>query len=319
VLDGYLRRGAALPRVRIPTYEYLGFGLEEPLAYVYHPRAPVPSYMAEFFELASAGREAEIFAELPRLLRSVTDDRPFFFFNFFGELRPLVLFLVQIAALAAVFILLPLGGLRRDARVAAHPAPALLATLGYFFVLGAGYLVVEVVLMQRFVLFLGHPSYSISVTLFALLLWSSLGALAAGRAGGAGRRGQLRVIRGALAAIAILVLLFALDVHAPILAATRSTGLAARAGIVFLLVAPLGFLMGVPFPTGLGLLAGAQPRAVPWAIGVNGFASVIAAVGNIPLAMIWGFRTVLLLGGTLYLAAWVITLVRALPEATADR
>jgi hypothetical protein len=281
--------------------------------------------MAEFHELARTGREAEIFARLPRLLRSVTDDRPFFFFNFFGELRPLVLFLVQIAAFAAFFILLPLRALRRDARdarEAAPGAPGLRATLGYFFALGAAYLVVEVVLMQRFVLFLGHPGYSISVTLFALLLCSSLGAIAAGRAGvlrAAAPRDRLRMIRGALLGIALLVLLFALDVHAPILGAADGAALAVRAVIVFLLVAPLGFLMGVPFPAGLGLLADAHPRAVPWAIGVNGFASVIAAVGNIPLAMIWGFRAVLLLGGALYLAAWAVTLARALPAEATDR
>lgn len=316
-LDAHLRRGADLPRVRIPSYEYLGFGLEAPLAYVYHPRAPIPSYMAEFHDLVATGREADLFARLPRLLRSVTDDRPFFFFNFFGELRPLVLFLAQIAALAAVFILLPLGALRRSARESGQATAGLLPVLGYFFALGAAYLVVEVVLMQRFVLFLGHPSYSISVTLAALLLWSGLGALATGRLARSART-RLRAMRAALLAIALLVLLFALDVHAPLLAATSGAGLTARAALVFLLVAPLGFLMGMPFPAGLGLLAGAEPRAVPWAIGVNGFASVIAAVGNVPLAMVWGFRAVLLLGGALYLAAWAVTFTRALAESRAD-
>ncbi len=316
-LDAHLRSGAELPRVRIPSYEYLGFGLESSLGYVYHPRARVPSYMAEFHDLVAAGREAELFARLPRLLRSVTDDRPFFFFNFFGELRPLVLFLAQIAALAAAFILLPLGALRRSARESGTAAPGLLPVLGYFFALGAAYLVVEVVLMQRFVLFLGHPSYSISVTLAALLLWSGLGALATGRLARTASA-RLLAMRGALLAVAIVVLLLALDVHAPLLAAASGTGLAARAALVFLLVAPLGFLMGIPFPAGLGLLAGAAPRAVPWAIGVNGFASVIAAVGNVPLAMVWGFRAVLLLGGALYLAALAMTLVRARPEPGAD-
>ncbi len=208
-LDAHLQRGAALPRVRIPSYEYLGFGLEEPLAYVYHPTSPVPSYMAEFWNLAQAGREAEIFARMPPLLRSVTDDRPFFFFNFFGELKPLVLFLLEIAALAAVFILLPLGALSRAARAAGRPRAALGGALAYFFALGAAYLVVEVVLMQRFVLFLGHPSYSISITLFALLLFSSLGAMAAGRTGRLAGR-ALPTIRAAIAAIVILVLLLAL-------------------------------------------------------------------------------------------------------------
>jgi len=316
-LDAHLSRGAALPRVRIPSYECLGFGLEAPLAYVYHPSAAIPSYMAEFHTLVAAGREADLFARLPHLLRSVTDDRPFFFFDYFGELRPLVLFLMQIAALAAAFILLPLGTLRRSAQDSGTTAPPLLPVLGYFFALGAAYLVVEVVLMQRFVLFLGHPSYSISVTLAGLLLWSGLGALATGRIARS-TRARLRTMRAALLAIALLVLLFALDVHAPLLSAAISAGLAARAALVFLLVAPLGFLMGMPFPAGLGLLAGAEPRAVPWAIGVNGFASVIAAIGNIPLAMIWGFRAVLLLGGALYLAAWAVTLARALAEPRAD-
>jgi SAM-dependent methyltransferase len=332
-LDEHVRRGAALPRVRVPIYELLGFGLEQPLTYTYHPASPGSSYMSEFWTLVGEGRESQIFERMPEVLRSVTDDRPFFFFNFFGELRPLLLFLAEISGVAALFILAPLIPLGRRRRAGAPradpPATGLLATLLYFIALGAGYLVVEIVLMQRLVLFLGHPSYSISVTLFALLLFSSLGAMVSGRAISRAGLGDVpdpaagvalvkRTARRALVAVAVLVLLLALDLHQPLLRALEGLPLAGRALVAFLLVAPLGFVMGVPFPAGLHLLGRRQPELVPWAIGVNGFASVVAAVGNIPLAMVWGFRAVLLLGGGLYLLALVATSVGALtPRASA--
>jgi hypothetical protein len=296
-LDTHLRQGAALPRVRIPTYEYLGFGLESPLTYVYHPLKQMPSYMAEFWALVREGREGEIFARMPRLLRSVTDDRPYFFFNFFGELRPLLLFLLEITVVSAFAIFLPVVAARRKPATGSDPgaAPALPAFLGFFAALGAGYLLIEVALMQRLVLFLGHPSHSISITLASLLLGSGLGALVAPR--------WPRLALLSPLAIAAAALALAFDLHAPLLALAVRLPFAARAAVTFLLVAPLGFVMGMPFPTALRRLTGGAGRLVPWAIGVNGFASVVAAVGNIPLSMIWGFRTALLCGAAAYLGA----------------
>jgi hypothetical protein len=298
-LDRHLRAGAALPRVRIPMYEYLGFGLEAPLTYVYHPLKQMPSYMADFWTQVQAGREGEIFARMPRLLRSVTDDRPYFFFNFFGELKPLLLFLVEITVVSALCIFLPFLAARRQRPAIGIPKPQaalrLPAVLGFFAALGAGYLLIEVALMQRLVLFLGHPSYSISVTLASLLLGSGLGALAEPR--------MPRLSRAAPLAIAAATVFLALDLHRPLLLAAEQLPLAARALIAAALVLPLGFLMGMPFPAALRRLAGTRSLLVPWAIGVNGLASVVAAVGNLPLSMIWGFKIALLCGGVCYVAA----------------
>ena len=163
--------------------------------------------------------------------------------------------------------------------------------------------------MQRLVLFLGHPSYSISVTLASLLLGSGLGALAEPR--------MPRLSRAAPLAIAAATLLLALNLHQPLLDAAEQLPLAARALVAAALVLPLGFLMGMPFPSALRRLAGTRNLLVPWAIGVNGLASVVAAVGNLPLSMIWGFRVALLCGGVCYLAAWAATFARALPAGRA--
>ncbi|HWN81818.1 MAG TPA: hypothetical protein VNM87_06965 [Candidatus Udaeobacter sp.] len=309
-LDRHLRAGAVLPRVRIPTYEYLGFGLEQPLTYIYHPLKQQPSYMADFWTQVRAGHEGEIFARMPRLLRSVTDDRPYFFFNFFGELRPLLLFLLEIAVMSGILIFLPFVAARR-ARPGTLPAPAALrlpVVLGFFAALGAGYLLIEVALMQRFVLFLGHPSYSISVTLASLLLGSGLGALAEPR--------MPKLARAAPLAIAAATLLLVLDFHRPLLAAAEQLPLPARMLTASWLVLPLGFLMGMPFPSALRRLGAAGIGLIPWAIGVNGFASVVAAVGNLPLSMIWGFRVALLCGGGCYLVAAALRALAGWPAST---
>ena len=87
------------------------------------------------------------------------------------------------------------------------------------------------------------------------------------------------------------------------------------------IVAPLGFMMGMPFPAALQRLGGAPSPLAPWAIGVNGFASVVAAVGVIPVAMLWGFRVALLCGGASYVVAVLLGGLiawRPAPQAPAD-
>src|SRR5262249_35026686 len=126
------------------------------------------------------------------------------------------------------------------------PRPRRWTWLGYFFALGIAYIIVEVVLMQRFALFLGHPTYSVTTILFAILLFSGLGAAWSDR-----RRGRvddvLRPIRLALPVLMVL-LTFAVP---PLLRALLGLPLAARLVIAIGLVAPVAFCMGTPFPTGI--------------------------------------------------------------------
>jgi hypothetical protein len=195
------------------------------------------------------------------------------------------------------FILGPLLLVRR--RVAGTPGrvPFLL----YFAMLGTGFIVVEVVLIQKCVLFLGHPAYALSVVLFAILLWSALGSLLAGRFANAALPGTLTRILLATAGLVVLVVLGL----SPLFHALVHLASPWRVLVTVLALAPLGLALGMPMPTGIRLLAARAPALVPWAWGVNGAASVLGSVGAVALAMLWGFDLTLLLAAGLYLAAVV--------------
>jgi MFS family permease len=182
-----------------------------------------------------------------------------------------------------------LGGAARRCRL-----PFLL----YFACLGAGFIVIEVVLIQKCVLFLGHPAYALTVVLFALLLWSSLGSLASGRFPDAALVRRLRwVILGIIALVVLAVLLLS-----PLFYALVHLAAPWRILITIGALAPLGLALGMPMPTGIRLLHERAPELIPWAWGVNGAASVLGSVGAVALAMVAGFDHALLVGAGLYLA-----------------
>ena len=254
-----------------------------------------------------------------------TDNRPFFFQSARpgqvfskrwsrGEWRrtnlgTLVLFgVVGISALVvALFILGPLVLARR--RVA--ETRGRLAFLLYFAALGTGFIVVEVVLVQKCVLFLGHPVYALTVVLFAVLLWSAVGSWLAGRVSD---EDAPRALRTMLLAVAGLVVLAAFGL-APIFYGLVQLATPLRILITVLALCPLGLALGMPMPTGIRLLAGRAPELVPWAWGVNGAASVLGSVGAVALAMRWGFDIALLTAALLYVAA-VLLAARALAATT---
>jgi len=254
-----------------------------------------------------------------------TDNRPFFFQSARpsqvfsrrwsrGEWRrtnlgTLVLFgVVGISALVvALFILGPLLLARRRVAAVRGRLPFLL----YFAALGAGFIVVEVVLVQKCVLFLGHPVYALTVVLFAVLLWSGIGSWLAGRV----RDEDVpRALRRMLLAVAGLVVVAAFGL-APIFYALVQLPAPVRILITVLSLAPLGLALGMPMPTGLRLLAGRAPELIPWAWGVNGAASVLGSVAAIVLAMRWGFDVALLTAAALYVTAMLLA-ARAVAATT---
>lgn len=130
---------------------------------------------------------------------------------------------------------------------------------------------IEMALIQKFGLLLGHPNHALSVVLASLLLSTGLGSLASGtivRTAG----GQLRFVSYALA----LVLLAEITLAFPRLPAWMGLSFAARAGLVAALVFPLGLLLGTFFPTGIDRLKHRSPEWVAWAWGLNGMASLVA-------------------------------------------
>jgi spermidine synthase len=277
------------------------------------PRLPgPPSAYRAFLALDDPGREAAFAAAYPFDIRPAEDDRPFFFrFSYWWHLfsrHPLVMASVPImdygllmlfattGLCAAACVYLPL---RRLAGRGLH-APAAGRYAAYFATIGLGYMAIEMALIQKFGLFMGHPNYALSVVLAALLLATGLGALVAGRI--LACAGRQRFVAYALAALVLVEHLLLL----PRLHALVGLPFPARVAIVFALVLPIGVCLGTFFPTGLDRLKDEAQAFVPWAWGVNGIFSVVAPIVSVAVSMTWGISALLLAAVPVYLAAGML-------------
>jgi len=203
-----------------------------------------------------------------------------------------VLQFAWIGLLALVLILLPLFLFRRRGLRTEGSRACIL----YFFCLGLGFMLIEIGFMQKFTLFLGHPTYSISVILFSLLVFSGLGSLASGAAGVSNRT----VILLSILCISGIALGYQ-RVLDPVFHQGLALPLGARILMAVLLVGSLAFFMGMPFPTGLRVVEGRSPEFVPWAWAINGSASVVAIFASTLIAVFFGFSTVVTCAVVTYL------------------
>jgi hypothetical protein len=151
---------------------------------------------------------------------------------------------------------------------------------------------VELALLQHLTLLLGHPIFTLQVLLFTLLLFGGLGSL---------RSGATRPEVACLA-VGILGLAYALGLP-HLVPALLPLSTAARMGVAAVLVAPLGFAMGMPFPRGLSLAAQAGLPAPPFYWGLNGILSVAGSMATMVVAVTAGFTAAMLAGCACYLAA----------------
>ncbi|MCP3903913.1 MAG: hypothetical protein GY715_09790 [Planctomycetes bacterium] len=247
-------------------------------------------------------------------IRPPTDDRPFFgdFCRLrgvaalrlaFGDLwltRAELAYLFALAAttligvVAAAVTLLPLAALRSVRR-----ARGKRATAAYFTAIGLGYLLLEMVLLSRLTHLIGDPVRAAATTIASFLLFSGVGSLLAQRFPAA----PVRRLIGALVVLGVLVLVAIVPV------ATHLAGgapLAARCVVAVAVTAPLALLMGLPMPTALMRLDRAAPALIPWAWGLNGFASVLAAPLAVVLAMTWGYWVTAAVALAVYLVAALV-------------
>jgi hypothetical protein len=268
---------------------------------------PAASPYAALLAVPTAdGLDAEL-RRYPWDVVPVTDDRPFFFrTSRWSHLWPragvdpgapimelgLLTLLAVSAAAAVAFVYLPLRGLRRPGET----GTARLAV--YFGSLGLGYMAIEMALIQKFGLLLGHPNLALSVVLASLLLATGVGSLVSGPVVRSAR-GSLRFVSYALSFVLLAELLLAF----PRLGSWVALPLAARAALVAALVAPVGLLLGVYFPTGLERLKRVSPGLVPWAWGLNGMASVVAPILAVAVSMTAGISAVFLASLPVYLLA----------------
>jgi hypothetical protein len=257
----------------------------------------------------------------------VNDDSPFFFFtlklsqifthqvgrgmDWKVNVGVAVLGIVLLLSLAAVtaFLILPLM-----LRARSRQAPVV--PLVYFVAIGLGYILVEITFIQRFVLFLGHPTYALTVVVFLMLLSSGIGSLLSRRwfpLPSPGRRSL------GLIALVTMMYVFLLPMLLPRFVGLRFVAKLVMSGV---LLAPLGLIMGMPFPTGLRALAesvqtdSATDNSVEWAWAMNAAASVLGSVLAMVIAIQFGLNVTLACGAAAYLVALLLagTLSGGAPE-----
>ncbi len=286
---------------------------------------PGTKHVTPFSQLLTTNDRESFYANYQYNVTPVNDNRPFFFYtvqpkdiwNFLLSTQKEnadykinravpMLFGVLFVSLVATLVTLVLPPLVLGQRLPQDRRLRLF--LVYFICLGAGYIMIQVALIQKFVLLLGHPTYALTVIIFSMLLSSGIGSYM-----------SKRIVHGSAERLRIVLLLIVILV--PVLG--YFAGLASDLGpawplplkmlMTVVLIAPLGFLMGIPFPTGLASLENWEKSAVRWGWSMNAASSVLGSALAIFLAIYLGLYQTLVIGGLLYLvAAWIY-------RATAER
>lgn len=268
-----------------------------------------------FGQLLKAPDLAKFYRDYPYDVTPVGDDQPFFFYTV--QPRDLLSFWKSAATSAADYkinravpMLFSLMGISIFATALILVMPrvllgsrlpkekGVLRFLFYFLGVGIGYILIQVALIQKFVLFLGHPTYALIVIVFSMLVASSLGSFYSRQ----WIAGDPKRWRNVLIGVPVLVTILSL-VSAPLTTALVGLPLVLKMGITVLLIAPVAFLMGMPFPTGLSYLESLHAPSVRWAWALNAASSVLGSASAIFLAIYIGLRATLIVGGLFYLLA----------------
>jgi hypothetical protein len=291
---------------------------------VYYPGSDIRN---EFRDLLLSPNPTEYQRNYRFDISPVSDNRPFFFYTvqprdfvtFFkgvghGKIDEKInkavptLFTLMFVSLIATGIILILPPLVLGAQLPPHRGVR--GFLFFFLFIGAGYILIEVALIQKFVLFLGHPTYALTVVIFSMLVSSGIGSFASRRliAGDEGRLIKLLGVGALMAAILG-------GIAGPLLTALVELPVPLKMLITVLLISPLGFVLGMPFPTGLQRLERWHAPSVRWAWSLNAAASVLGSVGALVCSIYLGLVQTLIVGGLFYFAALAV-IARVRPETT---
>jgi len=261
------------------------------------PYAITPSpYFDTIFDFVARGEEGTFVKNFSCNVSPIRDDSPYYYnqdLNFFKSRAFKILLSIFACVFISAFVLivLPLAGqsLKGCTR-------GLKNTAGYFSGIAIGFMFIEIGLIQKLALFLGHPSYSITVTLFSILIFSGVGSIFSARL-----LDRAKIIRFCIFGAIISAAVCYAVVPATLLTFLYTESLTLRCIIVVALLAPGSFVMGMPFPTMLSTLRGPEAVCIPWAYAINSFASVVASVVAVILSMTCGFTFLLLGGAAFYL------------------
>jgi hypothetical protein len=284
---------------------------------------PFTSAQGELAALFEAGGPQRLWESYPLDVTPPTDDRPFFFqmlrlsdvprFWISGEsavdairvapMLTLVSFLVIVFELTLACLVAPMW-LDKRAKLAGTPGRRSL--IGYFCCLGFGYLIVEVALIQKLVLLLGHPTYALATVLFAMLISSGVGSLLTSRVPPE-RAARVAMAVGILLALALPAYVALLP---PLQAAFMGGPALLKTAIACALIVPLAVLMGTLFPLGIQQATRARADILPSCWAANGATSVFASVLALALGVQFGIGALLLLGALAYGGAVVCLAVQ---------
>jgi hypothetical protein len=231
----------------------------------------------------------------------VTDDNPYFL-SFEKPLPGVVeVLLYASVGIVAIFLLVPFAWMkrRREEEVGTKKSEIGIATMiPYFAALGMGFILIELALLQKLILLMGNPTMTFALLLFTLLISSGAGSLLSARIAKNNMKNLVFII-GGIAGLGILYFLFL----PPIIYSTIAEPIEAKAAVSIAILAPIGFLMGMPLPTGMRLLKVHRPDYIPWMWAVNGAFSVLGAVLAIALGIMYGSSLAMILGILIYLVA----------------
>ncbi len=190
----------------------------------------------------------------------------------------------------------------------------LLGGTAYFFLIGLGFMFLEISLLQTMGLYLGHPSLSLAVVLFSLILSAGIGSLISGRARLENRN---RIVAWAMLTSAYF-LVMGLSIHWIFFELMELT-LAFRALTCLALTIPGGILLGFGFPTGMALCQRRDNRITPWLWGINGAAGVLGSAVAIATNITFGLDHTMMLGALCYALLLPAALLLSRPRSHATQ
>ncbi len=289
------------------------------LIWLHDPRERLNTVFAEFIHAPS---KESFIAAFPLRIQADTDNCPFFFNflklkHYIGKLPeaetqfsyPVFMFkslFLIIVVMVIVTIFLPMLLVRGKAAATRENARFRWGYILYFACLGFGYMLIEIPLIQKFILFLGQPLYAIAVILSSLLIFSGIGSLLAGNFTDTSmqkRLGFVLIILCALLTCSIYSLPYMFD---------RFLGMPGIVKIILTLcaIAPLGICMGMALPVGIRLVEKDGPTIIPWVWAVNGACSVLGSVVAWGVSLNFGFNATLWAAAAVYLGACLIMCAR---------
>lgn len=268
----------------------------------------------DYFDLLMRGQADDFVRDYEFNIAPTTENRPYFsqfirldklsqlrtYFSDhslpFLELGYIIILvtLLQVSVVAVVLIILPLltrkwGGSHK------------IWTLFYFGALGIGFMFIEIVFIQRFVLYFGNPIYAATAVISSILIFSGLGSFTTS---------YIIAARKSIMNVSLIIIGFTILYSiflTPILKLTINTPIPIKLLLTIILIGPISFAMGMPFPFGLRLLNRHNPTNICWAWGINGCLSVISAVLATVIAVEFGFVAVMMLSALMYFIAYSST------------